>query len=522
FLHAGLLLRKNQHTPAMEAYYTSVRLAEKNKDINFQMLGLNGIGWVYMEMSQYAEAIKWFKKAFAVSSAEAYKDNYSSIYSNMAPCYGALGNLDSAEYCIDQCIVYANRYENLRVLANAYVTKANVELNKDRIASGVNYLKRAVDIRKVLNDPYYILSDLSELSNTYATLGKTDEGLAYATEAMQIARKYGFLSKLPMIYTSLESNYLQRKDYKALSETLHEHMAVKDSVYQMALAEELADKEARYETDKKEREISRQKLVIGHERDRQKAILFSLSGVILLIGAGSLLFMQRNRARQEKKQFSSILDAEQKERIRIARDLHDSIGQMLSVVKMNVSNIHYAASGTEKKQTASTLEIVDKTIQEVRHISHNLIPEELNFGIVSALEEMCSRINAAEDTVVTLDIETSIAEHKFATQFELSLYRIVQEILNNMLKHAEASQIIISMKNKNNLVLLTIHDDGIGFDTAGIRESKGLGWKNVLARVSLLNGKMTVQSEKISGTQIEIAIPNERHPAEHDKHTHRR
>lgn len=510
FLHAGLLLRKNQHKAALNEYFDVLKLSEKSKDINFQMRALNGIGWVYMEMFQYVEAIKWFNRALAVSPAKEYEDNYSSIYNNMASCYGAINQIDSAKYCIDRSISYATQNEDLSSLANGYMVKANVDLIQDKIDQGLGLMTKALAIRKILNDPYYIMSDLCNLSNTYAALNKTDQGLLYAGEALDIARKYNIIAKMPMVYISFESNYLQRKDYKSLSETYQKHLMVRDSVYHLALAEELAEKEARYETDKKGREIARQKLEIQHERDSRKVILFSLSGVILLIGAGSLLFIQRNKAHQAKIQFKSIIDAEQKERIRIARDLHDSIGQMLSVVKMNVSNIHYSAEGEDKQATGTTLDIVDKTIQEVRHISHNLIPEELNFGIVNALEEMSLKVNNAGHTAVTLDIDDAITASTFHKQFELSLYRIVQEILTNMLKHAEASTISIKLKGKGNAVLLAVHDNGIGFDTGLIKDSKGIGWKNIIARVHVLNGKMNIQSERSGGTQVEITIPNER------------
>lgn len=507
FLHAGLLLRKNQHQPALNEYFEVLKLSERSKDINFQMRALNGIGWVYMEMSQYAEGIKWFSQALSVSSDKVYEDNYAAIYNNMAACYGALNNIDSASYCIDKCLYFAIKNEDLSSQANAFMVKANVLQTRDQIKESIAMMIRALEIRKVLNDPFYILSDLCILSNTYSAINQTDKGLAYANEALAMARKYNMLAKLPMIFISLESNYLQRKDYQKLADIYRQHLSVKDSVYHLALADELAEKEARYETDKKGREIARQKLVIQHERDTRKVMLFSLTGAIVLLGAGSLLFMQRSKALRQRKVFKSILEAEQKERIRIARDLHDSIGQMLSVVKMNVSSIHYQAGPEDKLNTESTLGIVDKTIQEVRNISHNLIPEELNFGIVNALGEMCVKVNDAGETRVILEVDDEISKFEFNKQFELSLYRIVQEIIGNMLKHAEASTISITMKARANTILLSVHDDGVGFDTSLIRESKGLGWKNIIARVNLLNGKMNIQSERIRGTQIEIIIP---------------
>ncbi|RYE12352.1 MAG: sensor histidine kinase, partial [Sphingobacteriales bacterium] len=192
---------------------------------------------------------------------------------------------------------------------------------------------------------------------------------------------------------------------------------------------------------------------------------------------------------------------EQKERIRIARDLHDSIGQMLSVIKMNISNI------PESRTTTTTLELVDSTIAEVRNISHNLIPEELNFGLFTALEDMCDKINSSNTTQVAINVPDEVREHQFEKTNELSIYRIVQEVLNNMVKHSQASLINLDVTRQGNGFNLAIKDNGKGFDTAQINRSKGLGWKNIAARVNMLDGKMQVRSESLTGTQIEITIP---------------
>jgi signal transduction histidine kinase len=505
-LYGSILLRKNNHKEALDKYFAALRQSERSRNYNIQARALNGIGWVYMEMEQYAEAIKWLQKAMAVPGFKKPENSFCPVYSNLASCYGALRAFDSAHYYINQAIACSRLAEDLTSEANSLVIKANIVLTENRPAEAIILLKQTIVLRKMLNDPYYILSDLCILSNIYANTGNTDQGLEAAAEAMAIARKYNIEAKLPMIYSAFEANYAARKDYPELAGVYEEHLALKDSIYRKALAVELAEKEARYGAEKKEQEIARQKLVIQHEQDSRKVLVFCLSGFVLLIGAGSVLYVQRSKATQQRKAFRAVLDAEQKERIRIARDLHDSIGQMLSIVKMNVSNIHYQATGEEQVQTANTLNIVDQTIQELRHISHNLIPEELNFGMVSALEEMSRKINDAGTTRVQLDIAGQWDGSGWDKQFELSLYRIVQEILSNMIRHAEATVIRIGLRKKDNNVLLTVSDNGKGFDLCAIKDSKGLGWKNMTGRVKLLNGKMHIQSGK-TGTQIEINIP---------------
>ena len=256
------------------------------------------------------------------------------------------------------------------------------------------------------------------------------------------------------------------------------------------------------ELQNKNLEVKQRNLAIG-----------SLLMAFIAVGAISFSYYKRNKLKQQnllqaeiyKQQeiaTRAVFEGEQNERIRIARDLHDGIGQMLSVVKMNVSTLNSA-----DKTVDNTLNLVDKTIDELRSISHNLIPEALNFGLYAALEDICQKINDTGKTQVNIHVAENVQHINLAQQNKLSVYRIVQEVLNNMVKHANASQIDVDITKGEAHMLIAIRDNGVGFDTAKIDDSKGIGWKNISARVHLLDGDMNIKSEKLLGTQIEISIP---------------
>jgi len=135
------------------------------------------------------------------------------------------------------------------------------------------------------------------------------------------------------------------------------------------------------------------------------------------------------------------------------------------------------------------------------------LPEALNFGLFSALEDMTDKINEGGGTEVELIVPEAAKSHQFSKQNELSIYRIVQEVLGNMVKHAEATKISLTVLMNESGLSIAIKDNGKGFDTDKIAASKGIGWKNIFARVNLLDGEMRVQSEQLTGTQIEITIP---------------
>jgi two-component system NarL family sensor kinase len=246
---------------------------------------------------------------------------------------------------------------------------------------------------------------------------------------------------------------------------------------------------------------------------KQKNIWLIFGGILFLTSLISAFFIYRNYQHKQEKRLQkeiflqqeletkALFEGEQNERIRIARDLHDSVGQMLSLVKMNLS------SQEQNPETENIQGLVDNTISEVRNISHNLIPEELNFGIFPALENLSDKVNASSKTKMEINIPEEIKEIKFQKQNELSIYRIVQEVVNNMIKHADASSIDLSISKLENSLIINIKDNGKGLDDDSISKSSGIGWKNINARVHMMDGKIKIESEKLAGTQIEITLP---------------
>ncbi len=174
---------------------------------------------------------------------------------------------------------------------------------------------------------------------------------------------------------------------------------------------------------------------------------------------------------------------------------------MLSLAKMNLS----ALPGPDTR-LQQTIGLIDNTITEVRNISHNLIPEDLNFGLIPALETLAEKVNSIGNTQITVNIAEPVRQQHFGKEYELSIYRIVQETVNNMIRHSGASQIKLDIMQQEQKILLSISDNGKGMDTDHIENTKGIGWKNIKARVNLLDGEIKVQSEKQAGTRIEITL----------------
>jgi signal transduction histidine kinase len=211
---------------------------------------------------------------------------------------------------------------------------------------------------------------------------------------------------------------------------------------------------------------------------------------------------------QEMHQY--IVVGEERERKRVAEELHDGLGGLLSALKMNVERIDLENkdfSAQEQMIYKSMLEMIDKACQEVRDISHNMLPVALeHFGISIVLQNMARQIN--QGGKIQLEVDIFGFEKRIDLNTELHLYRIVQELFNNILKHAGASKAVIQLVKQNNYISLLVEDDGSGFERATVYKN-GIGLLNVQSRVKILGGNISIDTSPQSGSTIIITIPYE-------------
>jgi signal transduction histidine kinase len=231
-----------------------------------------------------------------------------------------------------------------------------------------------------------------------------------------------------------------------------------------------------------------------------------IGGVLLfLIIRSYLRFQLRIKTREQSVRMNAIIKTEEKERKRIAGELHDGLGQLLSTARLNVAGFEDSIENKNNILLKNSLQLLDEACAEVRTISHNMMPGALiRLGLMAAVNELINKINDTEK--IRIEYDTNL-EERFSETIEIAIYRIVQEALNNMLRHAEAKIITVKIQKSGNELQISIADDGKSFDVSEIQNSDGLGWRNIYSRVELINGTISVQSEKGKGTSIFITIP---------------
>jgi two-component system NarL family sensor kinase len=514
-LAGNSLMRLNRQKDALQMFYNCLQLAETSNDIESQFKAQNNIGWAYMELEQFEQAITSFRNCLATIHGHDLPDRYGTIYNNLASCYGSIGAYDSVYKYAFTGIRTAEKYNDYSAMANGHSIIGTFQAKQNKFEPALASFEKAVAIREKIGDPFFIVSDLAEISELQSKTGNTKEGIFNGKKALDIATKNGIDAKLPMIYTALAHNYEQAGNYPDALTTYKKLNALKDSLYKDANPRELAEMQAKYETEKKQRKIDEQQNRIV----RQNFLFLGLAGLVLFIGLLAHSQYRRYKLKKEgqlqaeimKQQelaTRAVMEAEENERQRIAKDLHDGVGQMMSAAKMNLSAIESELKfedDDQKRSFEKLIELVDDSCKEVRSVSHLMMPNALlKNNLAAAIEEFTGKL---DKKALQVHLYTEGLESRLESNIETVLYRIIQECVNNVIKHAEATTLDISIIRDKDGINATIEDNGKGFDTTDPGKFEGMGLKNIITRVGYLKGSVDFDSAPGRGTVVALHVP---------------
>jgi len=514
---SGLCLMKlNRIKEALERFYGALKLAERGNDYMTQARATVNIGWAMMELNQYEQAITNFKKALRlIDEREITKANNATIYSNLAGSYGALDQLDSALKYSNLAIAEARKTGNIAIEANGLYLLGTAQIKQGKYNDALKSFLAAKPLREKIGDPFYIVSDMAEMANLYAKLNKPNEGIAVSKDALKIALDNNIDAKLTLIYSSLATNYEVAGNFKEASEVYKKISDLKDSAYADANPKALAEMQTKYETEKKEHQIQEQKFHITRQN-------FLIGGALGLLVLGSLLglsqykrykFKQEARMKtalmkQQQLATRAVIEAEENERQRIAKDLHDSIGQMMSAAKMNLSAFESELKFDNKEQELAfehIIQLVDESCKEVRNVSHNMMPNALlKSSLASAIREFIDKLDQKK---LHVHLYTEGLDERLDSNVEIVLYRVIQECVNNVIKHADATTLDISLIKDKEGISATVEDNGNGFNSSDKDKLSGMGLKNITTRIEYLKGTVELDSTPGKGTLVALHVP---------------
>jgi PAS domain S-box-containing protein len=247
-------------------------------------------------------------------------------------------------------------------------------------------------------------------------------------------------------------------------------------------------------------------------KDRRLVSVEFISRLITYNNEKFILSVVRNisrRRKEERQVLSAVIQAEEKERQRFAKDMHDGLGPLLSTIKLYVNELKSDNLPLEEKEQLIQYsnELLDEAVESTRNISNNMMPNTIHsYGLIKAVENFCNKVN--KTNAINIKFETEGIYERIDQKLELIFFRVISELINNTLKHAKATTILILLYKKEDTLVLNFKDDGIGFNVDDILtdKNKGMGLKNIISRIKSINGKYYFNSSPNKGFTIRIEV----------------
>lgn len=509
------LSSEGKYREALDIYF---RIIEIQKKINPQSVSKNYLDMasVYYHLNDFEKALKTAQEARDLAEKYDDKRTLSNAYGSMGVFLHQLGRNDEAMKFHRISYQMKKEQQDINGQINSLLNISLLLDEKGDYHNSLLILDTIVTLAREAGSTQQLANAMTNRGTLFTNLEQYDNACEAFKEALQLYTEVGSLKDISETTEKLGINAIRRKKFEEAAMYLKKGMELKDSLYRQNMADEIAEMRTRFDTEQKEQENLRllkenelQAQILESEK-REKRIqlwLFAAGVVVILLITLLLFFRYRNKKRSELERqrnlgLRAVIEAEEKERIRIARDLHDGLGQMLSTARVNMAALEGEVKEEDEAVLNSAMSVLDDSIKELRSISHNMMPVALiEFGLPRAVEVLVNRVNEAKAMQVEWKCD---GIERLEQSVEISVYRIIQEVLNNMIKHSQASRIVIDLKKQGSRVLLKIQDNGTGFDTGSIGKSRGIGWNNIYSRLSVVNGKMDVQSDPGSGTVINI------------------
>lgn len=499
----ALYKERAEYQMALKYNFTSLKLYLELHEKHQIALMYNNIGVNYEELKNYKLAYSYYQKALTINEKE--KDE-----SGIARNYIGLGNVSITENKLDQAYNYYQKaaviFEKLGwgIEYSAVINNMGDVLDKKgQIAEAIEKRKRALEVAVEINDIQGQSRYNLYLADAFMKWNKFPEAFKYIRNTERLRTAEQSLEIKMDLYEMSSKYYFGVNNFEKGSDYLNKFHDLKDSVYSSELSNNIASMEVKHNTQ--QLRINNLKLANDNLRANQQRNSIILGSLLLLL-VGVVIFWlsnQKLKRQEERKRINAVLQSEETERTRIARDLHDGLGQLLSSARINAAALDGAVETEDEPILGTTIELIDQAIGEVRVISHNLMPQALaDKGILEALQELADKTNAAKNTQVSFIHHTESLE--LTKPVQIALYRVVQEVIGNMLKHAAASEILLELSGKGGSFSLLVKDNGKGFDPASMAEGNGMGWNNIRTRLALINASFILESEPGKGTSVTI------------------
>ena len=546
------LKEKNEQDSIIKVLEIGLKLADESLkegkvDVSIETNSI--IAEAYTKFGNYRKAISYYKRVLQLINESTLNDNQKKKYKEivliknkvilqLGSTYQNLSQKEKTIFYKDSSLFYYNKIINnksiinndelLGLKAKAYSNLSGIFSGEKKYELAEDYANKAIEIHRKQKNKLSEAAALSNLANIYIYLENYKKAKEIYKEGLGLIEndrtKLGTKFK-EALYENIAYSMYMLKDYKAYEiQTISYDL--KDSLREKeyrGMIEKIAYK---YDYDKG-KELGRKVEENKRLKDQRTFWMFAIGAFIIIL---SLLFwvnfyklkqknlrlklsqskliqnqnLEKVRSESQVRILNATIDGKETERKQIAETLHDSVSALLSSANLHLQATRSQLKGDAPIEIDKTQKIITEASQKIRDLSHTLVSSVLlKFGLKFAINDMADKYSNSQ-----IEIDTKIGEtRRYHQDFEIKVYNITQEFVNNILKHSKAEKAIIRLDEVNGKLSLKITDDGIGFDKTKITNKDGLGLNQIDARIQMMRGTFNIDSTKKHGTVIKVVLP---------------
>ncbi len=480
---------------------------------------------LYYALGQYDKAIQYGERAEKYFRTTEDKTWLGTVLSNIGMSYSKKQNYKKALALFNEALVIGKKIGNTEMEAAQMVNIGDTYIALNDFKKLESYYTRALELYTQLDSRENMAIALRGIAIYNLFEKNFEEAKRFAEKSLLIVSNEELLFQRQKTLETLSNIHFALHNITTAEEYARSSTLIGDSILNETIRKNTLELEKKYESQKKQTQIYQLEAENKTQRfslKQKRTLNYILTGSAAALLIISLLSFRTYRQKQKLQQqriseletqqqltaTEAVLKGEEQERTRLAKDLHDGLGGMLSGIKHSFNNMKGNLIMTPENAQAfeRSMDMLDSSIKEMRRVAHNMMPEALvKFGLDTALKDFCNDINqsgALKINYQSIGVENEVIDQTTA----ITIYRIVQELINNTMKHAAAKTAIVQLSKTGEQLAVTVEDDGKGFDPVILQGAKGIGWTNIKSRVDFLKGKLDVQSAAGKGTSVHIEL----------------
>lgn len=502
---------RGNYLESIENHLKALATAEQNSMGINQARARNNLGIVYIKLEDWENAKNNMLKSLNLCDSLDIIQGKSYALGNLGIIYRNLEQFDLVLDTYKQSVNINLERNDAGALSRNYNNIGRFFESQNQLDSALVYYEKGLKLSLENGLTDGIHTGYHNMAGIYLSLGRYSEAEKLLLKAKQVAQAAGSKDTELYVLESFVRLHEMKGNYKEALDELREFQTLKDSIKGIDKMLAIEDLNIKYETEKAAKEnlsLQNLNLIQQNQIHTQKSrirVLGVLTFLLITIGLLGWIWMRNKSFREKQKAlFRTSEESQLLERKRIAQDLHDGLGGTLAIIKNSLLGHKIKQVPLKTEDLDNVISRIDNASSELRDISHDLMPPELEkFGLESAIE-------AAIDSIPEGQLAVKFSMHNYikamSLQRELHVIRILKELIQNVMKHSQANSLNIQLTGHEKFLNIMVEDNGIGWD-GEFGKSVGIGLKNVRTRINLLNGTINIDTGKDNGTTVNITCP---------------